>query len=538
MENQASFKHYVRAVRKRWWILALLAVIAVSGVYFRFGNTAPGYSASAIVMVTSSPLTSAPTGVTQGAPTQFASNQLAVMSNISELLNTRVIAERIARRLSRSDISRIQNSVTAVPPRSSNLLRIEATAATPKAAAELANGAATELSNFFRETNAADARRAREFVQQQLAEVRQRLDSSDRALVAARRNPTNAEGAANSIVSTYYSALTAVDESRIALREVEGRLKASVDRLSREAPTLISETTLLDNPAYRQIEARLTDLEIERAQLQPVYTPSHPRMRQLQGQIDAMRTRLAAEAQTQVGREVRTPNPTHSRLVGDIVTLQIERAATTARLAGQEANLRNHRAAVTALPTSQAMVTRLVRENQILDGRYRFLASQYQEALLRENLASFFPAGLQLVEAATAPERPRPSGVPRTAAAAGVAGIVLGIIAALFLEATDEAIKTPDDVERTLGVPVLAEVPNANAPRVTPANALFMAGFIIFFAIGLLGAYVRTPFAPVNTAGRMIRVLVLTPLQSGYEQLQGWVQSVAQAEESSIGAGQ
>ena len=542
METQTSFKQYVRAVRKRWWLLALLGIVAMSGVYFRFGNATPGYVGSATVMVTASPISSPAAGVSAlapGAAAPFGVNAATVMADIIELLGTRSIAERVAQRVGRTDVARVQRSISASVPRGTNLLRVEATAATPQGAAELANAAAVELSNFFRQTNAADAGRARQFVEQQLALIRQRLDASDRALVGARQDPNNSEGAVGAIVNAYYSTLTARDDARVALRETQGRLDAVTSRLSREAPTLVSETTLLDNPVFRQIEGRLTDLEVERAQLIPIYTPNHPRLQQLNAQIMGLRTRLASEAQTQVGREVLTPNPTHARLVSDIVTMQIERAATAARIAGLEQNLQSRRAAVAALPSSQATVTRLVRENQILDARYRLLATQYQESLLRENLAAFFPAGIQLVEAAVAPERPRPSGVPRTAAAAGVAGIVLGIIAALFLEASDEAIKTPEDVERTLGVPVLAEVPNANAPRVAPANALFMAGFIILFGVGLLGAYVRTPFVPVNAAGQMVRTLVIAPLQSGIAQIQGWVQSVAQAQsESALGAGQ
>src|SRR3990170_261831 len=116
METQTSFKNYARAVRKRWWLLALLAIIDVGGV---------------------------------------------------------------------------QRSISATSPRGTNLIRIEASATTPQGAADLANGAAAELSNFFRQTNAADAGRAREFVVQQLAEVQQRLDASDRALIAGRQNPAN-----------------------------------------------------------------------------------------------------------------------------------------------------------------------------------------------------------------------------------------------------------------------------------------------------------------------------------------------------------
>src|SRR3970282_2890949 len=102
METQPSFKQYARAVRKRWWLLALLAIIAVSGVYFRFGTAAPGYVSSATVMVTSSPFTSPTAGlaaVGPGAPPAIGAGPAAVFANIVEVLGTRNIAERVAQRV-------------------------------------------------------------------------------------------------------------------------------------------------------------------------------------------------------------------------------------------------------------------------------------------------------------------------------------------------------------------------------------------------------------------------------------------------------
>src|SRR3972149_3972801 len=126
METQTSFKHYARAVRKRWWLLALLAIIAVSGGYFCF---AP-------------------------APTR-------VLANSVEVLGTRTIAERVAQRVGRTDVGGVQRSISATSPRGTNLIRIEASATTPQGAADLANGAAAEQSNFFRHPNARGAGRRR-----------------------------------------------------------------------------------------------------------------------------------------------------------------------------------------------------------------------------------------------------------------------------------------------------------------------------------------------------------------------------------------
>jgi capsular polysaccharide biosynthesis protein len=53
-----------------------------------------------------------------------------------------------------------------------------------------------------------------------------------------------------------------------------------------------------------------------------------------------------------------------------------------------------------------------------------------------------------------------------TALAAGLVGLVAGILLALGLEYADNTLKTPNDVERVLGLPTLARI-----PRTSPASA-------------------------------------------------------------------
>ena len=90
-----------------------------------------------------------------------------------------------------------------------------------------------------------------------------------------------------------------------------------------------------------------------------------------------------------------------------------------------------------------------------------------------------------------APTRPAPSPLPKTAAAAGLAGLVLGIAAALFLESLDDRIRTPQDAERALGVPVLAQIPVQGSLRPSPAPAVFIIAIVIAVMLALAAAVTR-----------------------------------------------
>lgn len=485
MNPQGDLKRYLRAIRQRWWLPILLVAIAVGGVYYRLGDLPPRYAAATTLLVTSPPV-SAPAPGAPGVPPPFPSTPATIISDIVELIQTRTVAERVVGRIDGADLEQLRGSTSAVWRRGTNLLRIEATATDPRRAALIANTYAEELMNYFRQTNAHDASEARRFIEGQLADVRSRLDASDRAVLAA-RNVTNIEGAAGSIVGRYYATLGELHGARRQLRETDARLAAMTARLSREERTIVAQTDRVENPAFAQIRSQFIALEVERTQLSAIYTTAHPRMQRLEGQIAALRDRLAKESETLVGREVREVNPIRSLLLLGATNFQVDRAANLAQIAVLEQSVAAARSEVNALPRVQFGLDRLIRENEILETLYRTLSQQFQDALLRENVAAFFPAGIQVVEPAMAPKRPQASGLPGTAAAAAGAGLVLGLLAAIFLESLDEGVRTSEDVERALGAPVLAEVPDVAASRV-PATAVLAIALVLIagMLVGML----------------------------------------------------
>lgn len=524
-QTSVNLREYITSIRKRWWLVVLLPVIAVVGAYSRFGHVGPSYSAGTTLEVTQA-VASAPTENVPRAPVPFAATTTIVMNDLVQLSGTREIAERVARRLDLHNIGEVQSSISASILRDTDIIRIEASAADPDMALAIANTASDELIRLFRETNSQAASNRRQFVEQQLEQARQRLEVSDRAILAARQNPSNFEGAPGSIVSSYFSALTALDDAHRSLRETDQRLAAVNARLNREPAIIVSETARVDNPAFTAIQARLVDLQRQQIELAQSYTPQHPRMRLLQAQIAGLRKQLTSETRTVVDREVRAINPLHATFLTTAATLEVDRAVAAARIAALEATIRTRYAAATSLLQAQSSLALLMREQGVLEANYRTLSQRYQEAVLRENSEAFFPAGIVVVERAAVATRSEPARFRPLAVAALLGGLLLGTMAAVVLEATDEGVRTPEDLERTLGVPVLAEVPNANPPRVGHAPAMFVLAFIFLFALGFLAAYTRTSFTTLNLIRGIMRPTLTSQLETQTHRMTSWVQAV------------
>jgi succinoglycan biosynthesis transport protein ExoP len=78
---------------------------------------------------------------------------------------------------------------------------------------------------------------------------------------------------------------------------------------------------------------------------------------------------------------------------------------------------------------------------------------------------------IAIVDRATPPREPSKPKLLVNMALAALLGLGLGVVAALVLEALDETLATPDDVEKKLGVSVLGVIPLLDKGE-SPANAL------------------------------------------------------------------
>jgi succinoglycan biosynthesis transport protein ExoP len=518
MGQMGEIGSYIRAIKSRLWLVALLIIIAVGAAYWVIGRRSAGYTAQVTLMLRGPVVSQQP--VLAVADTGFAERQDVVANDVIVLIDSRPIAERVAKRLNMppgpGTIAAIQRAVSGEAVRNgpgapTSLVHVNATAQSPQRAADLANAISDEFVGYFHETNREAVTEARRFVEGQLAQARTRLEASERALQAFRENRRilSVTDASTRAATAFTSIQTELDAAVRSRQETEARFAAARQRLAQERPLIVASRATTENPAFRQIQTHLVDLEIRRAALAQQYTPQHPRMDEINREIADVRDRLLKEAQTMVGDEVTTSNPLHARLLGDILTMEVERAALSARIDALQSDQRRRQADLMTIPSTETEFNRLSRENRILESNYTTLATRYQEILLRENEAGFSPASLQIIETAIPPTTANTSAFPRAAAAAGLAGLVMGVVAALLLDALDDRLRNAQDAERALGVPVLAQIPTQGQLRTAPAPAVFAIGILL--AVVMATAAIARGYVPVpGPAGDGVRAVVST----------------------------
>ncbi len=113
------------------------------------------------------------------------------------------------------------------------------------------------------------------------------------------------------------------------------------------------------------------------------------------------------------------------------------------------------RRVIQTFPGKETRIAQLQLESTILEDTYRYLLGQYQQARLQE--ATIGPY-VTILDSAS-PALRVGAGLWEKVMLGLLIGMLVGLAAAFFLDYLDQTIKTPVDVERVVGVPVLGLIP-------------------------------------------------------------------------------
>jgi uncharacterized protein involved in exopolysaccharide biosynthesis len=137
------------------------------------------------------------------------------------------------------------------------------------------------------------------------------------------------------------------------------------------------------------------------------------------------------------------------------------RKALAARIASLTATIDRYKHEATELGAGQSQQSQLALEVSLLEDNYKMLVKSYEEARIDTVQAL---SEIRVVHAAV---RPRyPEGPIKIYYAGGglLTGLLLALGLVLLIDYMDHRIRSRDEIERLLGVPVLASVPHAGLP--------------------------------------------------------------------------
>lgn len=110
-------------------------------------------------------------------------------------------------------------------------------------------------------------------------------------------------------------------------------------------------------------------------------------------------------------------------------------------------------------PDEELKLTRLERTVRVSEDIYLLLLEKFQEARISEVMEF---RDIRVIDHALIPKEPIKPKKMSNLIVGGILGVILGVILAFFLEYIDDTIKTNEDVEHILNLPVLGIIPKDN----------------------------------------------------------------------------
>lgn len=467
MADGFSIRDYLDVLRRRWLVIAIVMLVTLSMALALTFVLPPTYSSSATVTANTAPpviLSDQPgagslfAGVTLEAPPDAPALAEAARS---ETVRDGAIA-RLAPVLPPDQAKTFLRRVRVQPVRNTQLVRLTAEHGDPAIAAAMANAVSEALVNVTWEARRQRATQTRQFIERQLVQSDQQLQEREQALMAAKTrlgSVSLAEETTQNLeqLAQLTAQRTDLQSQRRELESRTARIRSTLSRQSRRSPTQWTPS-----PLIAELRNQLTELEIQRQGQSKVLTPNHPTMIELAARIEETKRRLQAELSKDLQPQQYGVDPIYQQLAMQLRDAQVALAGVVARERVVDGAVQAYETRVQLLPAREAQLARLTRDVRSAEAVYLLLSERLEEARIVEVSIS---SGVRVVDAARIPERPaRPR--PKTNILIGMlTGIMLSVAAAVVMEHLDETAQTVEDVESTLGSPVLATIPFWRRPQ-------------------------------------------------------------------------
>ena len=463
-----------RVLRRYWWILPISTVLLTVAGYIAATVLPKRYTSQTMVLVEQP---SVPTKYVDPVVTDDLNHRLSTMQ---EQILSRTRLEPIIEKLNLYSNSRGNTHMDDLVERlrtAINIKPVEAMQGTTRQLpgfyiqatfdnAQLAQQVCTEITSMFLEQNARQteqqATRTQNFLGEQLAEAKKKLDQQDEKLAEFKRQHLGAlpeEGPAN--LGMLMGTNTQLEANTQALSRAQQDKAFNESLLSQEEANWKQRQTGGQNPDTA--DQQLTLLQDQLNSLLARYTPDHPDVVKLESQIAELKKRMAEPP------KVVAPNP-NAQAAHEPPQIQQLRAklkldeANIADLLRQQAQIQSQTRTLQGRVQSTPMVEQQYKE---MTRNYQTASEFYQE-LLRKSQTSGMAKDLAQQQDSEQFKVYDPPSLPTTPSfpkktyfvGGGFGGglaVALGIMFILAL--MDKTIHTEREAELFLKLPVLTVVP-------------------------------------------------------------------------------
>lgn len=432
----------------------------------------PRYSAATTIQINNQPSRVLKSGQDPNDDdAQSASDTDRFLKTQLEVLRSRAIAQRVAQKLNLVNSPRLyegegghapapgtpanvvaqkveqllRSNLDVSLPRDSRVATVTFESNNAALSAEVANTYASEFIKADLQRKFNSSAYARDFLANQLAETKLRLEESERALNAYSREAglihmASADHSANQTSGGSVTTSTLLQLNQAANEAKSKRIAAESRWRAINSGPLLNSTEVVGNAAITQLLVQKAQLESALAEDRARHLGDYPTVRTKMDQIEAL-NRQIQNAAGSIRNAIRNEYD---------ATLNSEK-----QLDDQVAKLKGDTLSEQDRSVRYGLLAREVDTNrQVYDG----LLERYKELNASAGISI---SNISVVDLAPVPLRPTSPNTTKNLAIGLVVGIVLSIAVVAIKDQFDDSIRIPEDVESKLGLALLGVVPKS-----------------------------------------------------------------------------
>lgn len=464
---------YVRTLKRhKWLIVGCLASALIPAILF-IKLSRPVYEASAAIIYEEPK-----DQIFDMDDVAGFYNQTAVMNLMGQLLS-RSLAEEVVSHLpgfalqsyashetwsadSRRDdgvVRELQKNLSISKVQMSDIVTIAVQANDPRSAKIIANTYVDRIIDWDLRKNRAAVAGVRRLVETQQSQFQARLNDAERALRVFRE--------ANRMISldqTSNEHLRGWTEAEIAYNQVKAERVALQQRknaIDQQIEDTVDSDMDSSSLIIQQLKHRLMQLEMEFSIREMRDKKNSKNLTSLRASIDQVKSKLIDELMKSVNQDNLLDPLSRSRnLLQEAVDLEVDVATYKARERGLKMICANYEAKLQKLPGQQLELAQLIREKDVNEKIYSMLLEKREEGRIKEAAKV---GNVHVIDYAEEPAFAVKPSKKKYLALGLLAGLGLGVGLTVVLESFDNSLKSQEEVEKLLDLPVLGVIPTISA---------------------------------------------------------------------------
>ncbi len=452
VDPERPLTDYLRILSKHRWLITLVFLVTVVTTAIWTFRQQPIFRASALVLIEPEPPKILNIQDVQpiGAPgPDYYQTQYEIIKSrpvLERVIQAMNLKQRLPALAQASDpVPVLLGSLGVEPRRGTRLVAISFEDTDPALAAQVANGIASSYTKYNLDIKLKGARDALTWLTEEMGKLRGKVEQSSETL----QNYRVKAGILGLHEQRQITAQKIMDFNKAYLDAQAQRL--SIEAKLRELEKILREKSgaqtifiVADNQLIRKMKEEEADLEVQKSKLLKTYKPKHPEVLKIEAQLQQVSQKIDAEIQTMlraVQTEYKVAKAREETLLNNVNQLRRE---------GQDLN------------EKEIQYLSLQREAESNQQLYEAVLKRLKETGVTGGLETNNVSVIEDAAPPSAPVRPR-----RTfnLVISAILGAAVGVGVAFLLEHLDTTVKSPDDVERHFGLPVIAIVPKFSVKR-------------------------------------------------------------------------